>query len=64
MSNPSPTFAVKNLTLKQKMLMGSTKDHLKLIVNTPDGTKDCVWWSREIFLLLRVINLMLRLLLN
>lgn len=46
MSNPSPTFAVKNLTLKQKMLMGSTKDHLKLIVNTPDGTKDCVWWSR------------------
>lgn len=46
MSNPSPTFAVKNLTLKQKMLMGSTKDHLKLIVNTPDGTKDCIWWSR------------------
>ena len=46
MSNPSPTFAVKNLILKQKMLMGSTKDHLKLIVNTPDGTKDCVWWSR------------------
>ena len=44
--NPSPTFAVKNLTLKQKKLMGSTKDHLKLIIDTPSGTKDCVWWSR------------------
>ena len=45
-SNPSPTFAVKNLVLKQKKLMGSTKEHLKLIVETPNGTKDCVWWSR------------------
>lgn len=45
-SNPSPTFVVKNLTLKQKKLMGSTKDHLKLIVDTPNGTMDCVWWSR------------------
>lgn len=46
MSNPSPTFAIKNLTLKQKKLMGSTKDHLKLLIDTPKGTKDCVWWSR------------------
>ena len=46
MSNPSPTFAVKNLTLKQKKLMGSTNEHLKLIVETPQGTMDCVWWSR------------------
>lgn len=45
-SNPSPTFAIKNLTLKQKKLMGSTKDHLKLIIDTPNGQKDCVWWSR------------------
>ena len=45
-SNPSPTFAIKNLTLKQKKLMGSTKDHLKLIIDTPNGSKDCVWWSR------------------
>ena len=45
-SNPTPTFAVKNLVLKQKKLMGSTKEHLKLIVETPNGTKDCVWWSR------------------
>jgi len=46
MSNPSPTFVVKNLTLKEKKLMGSTKEHLKLIMNTPNGTMDCVWWSR------------------
>ena len=45
-SNPSPTFAIRNLTLKQKKLMGSTKDHLKLIIDTPNGSKDCVWWSR------------------
>ena len=45
-SNPTPTFAVKNLVLKQKKLMGSTKEHLKLIVETPNGTKDCIWWSR------------------
>ena len=45
-SNPSPTFVVNNLTLKEKKLMGSTKDHLKLIVDTPTGTIDCVWWSR------------------
>lgn len=46
MSNPSPTFVVNNLTLKQKKLMGSTKEHLKLTVETPNGTMDCVWWSR------------------
>jgi len=45
-SNPSPTFVLKDLTLKQKKLMGSTKDHLKLIIETPTGDKDCVWWSR------------------
>ena len=45
-SNPSPTFAIKNMILKQKKLMGSTKDHLKLIIETPQGPKDCIWWSR------------------
>ena len=45
-SNPSPAFVVDNLTLKQKKLMGSTKEHLKLIVETPSGTMDCVWWSK------------------
>ncbi len=46
MSNPSPTFVVKNLVLKQKKLMGSTKEHLKLSVEGPNGIVDCVWWSR------------------
>ena len=45
-SNPSPTFAIKNIALKQKKLMGATKDHLKLIIETPSGLKDCIWWSR------------------
>jgi len=45
-SNPSPTFAIKNAVLKEKKLMGSTKEHLKLIIDSPNGTKDCVWWSR------------------
>lgn len=46
MSNPSPSFVVNNLTLKQKKLMGSTKEHLKLTVEGPNGNIDCVWWSR------------------
>ena len=46
MANPSPTFVVNNLVLKQKKLMGSTKEHLKLTVETNNGTLDCVWWSR------------------
>ena len=46
MSNPSPTFVVNNLTLKQKKLMGATKEHLKLMIEGPSGLIDCVWWSR------------------
>ncbi len=45
-SNPSPTFVVNNLTLKQKRLMGARKEHLKLSVEGPNGYIDCVWWSR------------------
>ena len=46
MSNPSPSFVIKNLKLKQKKLMGSTKEHLKLTVEGDFGDIDCVWWSR------------------
>ena len=45
-SNPSPTFVINNLTLKQKKLMGATKEHLKLCVEGPNGLIDCVWWSK------------------
>ena len=44
--NPTPTFALKNMILKQKKLMGSTKEHLKLIIDTPQGEKGCIWWSK------------------
>lgn len=45
-SNPSPTFVINNLTLKQKQLMGPNKDHLKLIIEGENGNIDCVWWSK------------------
>ncbi len=46
MSNPSPTFVINNLILKEKKLMGSSKEHLKLILEWPNGTLNCIWWSR------------------
>ena len=45
-SNPSPSFVIKDLHLKQKKLMGSTKEHLKLSVEGQNGLIDCVWWSK------------------
>ena len=46
MNNQPPVFVVNSLILKEKKLMGSTKEHLKLIAETPAGTIDCIWWSR------------------
>ena len=46
MSNPSPSFVINNITVKQKKLMGASKEHLKLTVESSSGTIDCVWWSR------------------
>lgn len=46
-ANPNPVFAMYNLTLLQKKLMGSNKNHLKLVVeDTQHNTFDCIWWSR------------------
>jgi len=45
-SNPTPAFVLKDLTLKQKKLMGTTKEHLKLILDTPYGAIDAIWWSK------------------
>lgn len=46
-ANPNPTFALYNLTLLQKKLMGQNKDHLKLVVeDSLHNTYDCIWWSR------------------
>lgn len=45
-SNPSPTFVLKNVCLKQKKLMGANKDHLKLTVQAGERTIDCIRWSQ------------------
>lgn len=46
-ANPNPVFAMYNLTLLQKKLMGSNKNHLKLTVeDTQHNTFDCIWWSK------------------
>lgn len=45
--NPNPVFALNNLTLLQKKLMGSNKNHLKIVVeDTQHNTYDCIWWSK------------------
>lgn len=45
--NESPVFAVRNLKLLQKKLMGSDKSHLKIIAtDNNNNTYTCVWWSR------------------
>lgn len=46
-ANPNPVFALNNLTLLQKKLMGSNKNHLKLVVeDSQHNTFDCIWWSK------------------
>lgn len=45
-SNPSPVFAIKDFTVKEKSLMGSEKNHLSLKVQGKDAVYTCVWWSK------------------
>lgn len=46
-ANPNPVFALNNLTLLQKKLMGANKNHLKIVVeDTQHNTFDCIWWSK------------------
>ena len=45
-SNPSPVFAIENLTINEKKLMGSDNSHLKLICENSTGTGlTCIWWK-------------------
>ena len=44
-SNPSPIFAMKNLKIKEKRLMGENKDHLRLIVQSGTCEFTCVRWQ-------------------
>lgn len=45
MNNPSPIFAIKNLKIKEKRLMGENKNHLRL--NCIAGTSEfnCIRWK-------------------
>lgn len=45
-SNPSPVFSLNDCIIKEKKLMGSNKDHLKLIVQKNNDTFNCIWWSK------------------
>ena len=45
-NNPSPVFAMKNLKIKEKRLMGENKDHLRLIVQAESKEMTCVRWSQ------------------
>ena len=44
-SNPSPIFAMKNLKIKEKRLMGENKDHLRLSVQSGTCEFTCVRWQ-------------------
>ena len=45
-SNPSPVFAMKNLKLKEKKLMGENKNHLRLTVQKDGSEFNCIWWQK------------------
>ncbi len=45
-SNPSPVFALKNLRVKQKKLMGENKDHLRLTVSAGNTEFNCIRWQQ------------------
>ena len=44
-ANPSPIFAIKDFKLKQKKLMGSNKEHLRLTVEKNGAIFNAIWWS-------------------
>ena len=44
-NNPSPVFALKNLKIKEKMLMGENKNHLRLKCESGSSEFTCVRWK-------------------
>ena len=44
-SNPSPVFALKNLTIKEKRLMGENKNHLRIICQSGNTDFTCIRWK-------------------
>ncbi len=45
-SNPSPIFAINNLKVTQKRLMGSDNSHLRLTVAKDANEFTAIWWKR------------------
>lgn len=45
-SNPSPVFSMKDLTIKEKRLMGENKDHLKIIGSIQNQDFNCIRWQQ------------------
>lgn len=45
-NNPSPVFAIKNLKIKEKKLMGENQTHLRLICNIGTSEFTCVRWKQ------------------
>lgn len=45
MNNPSPIFAIKNLKIKEKRLMGENKNHLRLTCNIGTSEFNCIRWK-------------------
>lgn len=45
-SNPQPLFVLRDLKLKEKKLMGSNKEHLKLIFEKDGTIFNTIWWSK------------------
>lgn len=45
-SNPSPIFAMKDLKIKEKKLMGENKNHLRLTVQKGTSEFNCIWWQK------------------
>lgn len=44
-NNPSPIFAIRNLKIKEKRLMGENKNHLRLTCNAGTFEFNCIRWK-------------------
>ena len=45
-SNPQPLFVTNDFILKEKRLMGSNKEHLRLTLEKDGQTFNAIWWSK------------------
>ena len=45
-SNPQPLFVINNFILKEKRLMGSNKEHLRLTIEKNEQVFNAIWWSK------------------